>query len=42
MAGFFRAQNVVYVEDVVAILVVVAIVLGALAGLRQDSARVPR
>lgn len=42
MTSFLRAQDVIHVEDIIAVLVVVAIVLGALAGLCQDSARVPR
>lgn len=33
VASFLGAQNVIHVEDIIAVLVVVAIVLGALAGL---------
>jgi hypothetical protein len=42
VASFLGAQNVIHVEDIIAVLVVIAIVFGALAGLCQDSARVPR
>lgn len=42
VASFLGAQNVIHVEDIIAVFIVVAIVLGALAGLCQDSARVPR
>lgn len=42
MAGFLRAQNIVDVENIVAVLVVVAIVLDPLARLSQNSARVSR
>lgn len=42
MAGLFRSKNVVDVEDIVTVFVVIAIVLGALAGLGQDSARIAR
>ena len=40
MSGLFRSQYVVDIEDVVTVLVVVAIVLDALARLGEDSARV--
>lgn len=42
MAGLFRSKNVVHVEDVVTVFVVIAIVLGTLARLGQDSARIAR
>jgi hypothetical protein len=42
VTGFLRAKDIVDVENVVAVLVVVAIVLDALARLGQDSARVSR
>ncbi len=42
MASFLRAKNVIHIEDVVAILIVVSVILGRLARLRQDPARVPR
>jgi hypothetical protein len=42
VSRFLRPQNVVHVEDIVAILIVISIVLDALAWLRQDSPRVPR
>jgi hypothetical protein len=32
VAGFFRSKNVVDVEDIVTVFVIIAIVLGALAG----------
>ena len=38
MSGLFRSQYVVDIEDVVTVLVVVAIVLDALARLSEDSA----
>lgn len=38
MSGLFRSQYVVDIEDVVTVLVVVAIVLDALARLGEDSA----
>jgi hypothetical protein len=42
VASFLGAQNVIHVEDIIAILVIVAIVFGALARLCEDSAGVPR
>ena len=42
MASFLRAKNVIHIENVVAILIVVSIILGWLAGLRQDPAGIPR
>jgi hypothetical protein len=37
----FRAQNVVHVENVIALLVVIAIILHTLTGLGQNPPRVP-
>lgn len=42
MPCFFRAENVVYVEDVIAVLVVEAVVLEALAWLGEHSPWVAR
>ncbi len=42
VAGFFGAENVVDIENVIAVLVVVAIVLEALARLGQHTARIAR
>lgn len=42
MACLFRAENIINVENVVAVLVIIAIVLGALARLREDPTRVSR
>jgi hypothetical protein len=42
LVPLITTQNVVDVEDVVAVLVVVAVVLDALAGLGQHAARVAR
>lgn len=42
MPSLFGPQNVVDVEDIIAVLIVVAIILHTLAWLREDAARVPR
>lgn len=39
---FFRAQNVIDVENVITVLVIVAVILHALAGFGQDSAGISR
>ena len=40
VTSLFRSQYVVYIENVVAVLIVVAVVFDTLAGLGQDSPRV--
>lgn len=42
MACFLRAKDIIHVEDIITILVVIAIILDALAGLGQDSAGITR
>jgi len=42
MAGLLRAQNIVDIENVVALFVVITIVLYALAWFGQHAARIPR
>lgn len=41
MASFLTAEDIVHIEDIVTILVVIAIVLDALARFRQHPSRVP-
>jgi hypothetical protein len=40
VTGLLAAQNIVHVENIVTVLVIVAIILGTLARLCQNSARV--
>ena len=40
--SFFGAQNIVNIENVVAVLVIIAVILHPLARLGQDAARIPR
>lgn len=42
MAGFLGAQNIVHIEDIVAVFVVVAVVLDTLARLGKNPAWVAR
>lgn len=42
MTSFFRSENVVNIEDVVAVFIVVTVVLEALAGLGEHSPWVAR
>lgn len=42
MTSFFRAEDVVDVENVVAIFIIITVVLGSFARLRQHTAGVPR
>ena len=37
----FRAQNIIHIENIIALLVVIAIILHTLAGLGQNPPRVP-
>lgn len=40
VTSFLRSENIIHIEDIVAVFVIEAVVLGALAGLGQDTARV--
>lgn len=42
VASFFRTQNIIHIKDIVAVLVVVAVVLDALTRLCEDATRVAR
>lgn len=42
VASFLRAQNIIHVEDIVAVFVIVAIVFYALAWLGEDTAGIAR
>ena len=42
MTGLLRAQDIVHIEDIIAVLVIVAVVLHSLARLGKDAPRVPR
>jgi len=41
MAGFLRTKNVVYVEDIVAVVVIITIIFDTLAWLGKNSSWVP-
>lgn len=42
MASFFRTQDIVHIKDIVAVLIVVAVVLDALTRLCEDATGVAR
>jgi hypothetical protein len=42
VAGFFAAEDIVDVEDIIAVLIVISIVFNSLAGFGQYSSGVPR
>lgn len=42
MTSLLRAQDIIYIEDVIAVLVVIAVILYSLARLGKNAPRIPR